>query len=113
MLDLAIDEAKVAWTLAFAKAPREVLTAYGQSIMLESLEARRVRGEGGSLEEQVPGPSGLFNLVAPRKVKCARGPEEWCRSREVGSTLLTLEYLARLPQLPRTVRYRMANDSRT
>ena len=70
-----IDEAKVAWRLAFAEAPREVLTAYGQSITLESLEALRVRGEGGSLEEQVPGPSGLFNLVAPRKVKCARGLE--------------------------------------
>ena len=59
---------------AFAEAPREVLTASGQS---KTLEALRVRGEGGSLEEQLPGPSGLFNLVAPPKVKCARGLE--CR----------------------------------
>ena len=41
MLNLAIDEAKVAWTLAFVEAPREVLTAYGQSITLEGSEGSK------------------------------------------------------------------------
>ncbi len=43
--DLAIEESKVAWGRWPSRGPREVLTAYGQSITLEALLRVRVRGE--------------------------------------------------------------------
>ena len=98
-VDLAIVESKLPerWPL---RDPREVLTAYGQSI---TLEAQGVHVEEGSLEEQPPGPSGLFNLFcAPEKlrVKCV---ERGVLSSRLSSA--TLKDLPDLARLPRTVRY--------